>query len=94
MVRNGYHQPRKVTTVASAVEVKAPRVNDKRVDEATGELKRFSSAILPPWCRESPKINGVLPLLHLHILSSGDFAPAWSSSSAARPGCPRPRSPG
>jgi len=42
VVRNGHHQPRKVTTSAGAVEVKAPRVNDKRIDEATGERKRFS----------------------------------------------------
>ena len=49
MVRNGHHQPREVTTAAGTIEVKAPRVNDKRVDEATGERKRFSSAILPPW---------------------------------------------
>ncbi|MET8808679.1 IS256 family transposase [Streptomyces sp. NPDC004546] len=76
VVCNGYHQPRKVTTAAGAVEVKAPRVNDKRVDEATGERKRFSSAILPPWCRKSPKISEVLPLLYLHGLSSGDFVPA------------------
>ncbi|MFG2275847.1 IS256 family transposase [Streptomyces chartreusis] len=76
VVRNGYHQPRKVTTAAGTVEVKAPRVNDKRVDEATGERKRFSSAILPPWCRKNPKISEVLPLLYLHGLSSGDFVPA------------------
>jgi putative transposase len=76
VVRNGYHQPRVVTTAAGAVEVKAPRVNDKRIDEATGERKRFSSAILPPWCRKSPKISEVLPLLYLHGLSSGDFVPA------------------
>lgn len=76
VVRNGYHQLRNVTTAAGAVEVKAPRVNDKRVDEATGERKRFSSAILPPWCRKSPKISEVLPLLYLHGLSSGDFVPA------------------
>lgn len=36
-MRNGYHQPREVTTAAGAVEVKAPWVNDKRVDEAIGE---------------------------------------------------------
>lgn len=76
VVRNGYHQPRKVTTAAGVIEVKAPRVNDKRVDEATGERKRFSSGILPPWCRKSPKIAEVLPLLYLHGLSSGDFVPA------------------
>lgn len=76
MVRNGYHQPRKITTVAGTVKVKAPRVNHKRVDEATGERKRFSSAVLPPWCRKSPKIAEVLPLLYLHCLSTGDFVPA------------------
>lgn len=53
--------------------MKAPRVNDKRVDEATGERKRFFLAILPPWCRKSPKISEVLPLLYLYGLSSGDF---------------------
>ncbi|MEU9413609.1 transposase [Streptomyces sp. NPDC048281] len=43
VVRNGYHQPRKVTTAAGAVEAKAPRVNDKRVDEATSERKAIKT---------------------------------------------------
>ncbi|MER5665937.1 IS256 family transposase [Streptomyces mirabilis] len=76
VVRNGYHQPRTVVTAAGPVEVKAPRVNDRRINEATGERKRFSSKILPPWCRKSPKISEVLPLLYLHGLSTGDFVPA------------------
>jgi transposase-like protein len=65
-----------VVTAAGPVEVRAPRVNDRRADEATGERKRFSSKILPPWCRTSPKVSEVLPLLYLHGLSSGDFVPA------------------
>ncbi|MCX4791245.1 MULTISPECIES: IS256 family transposase [unclassified Streptomyces] len=76
VVRNGHHRERTVTTAAGPVAVKAPRVNDRRVDEATGERKRFSSKILAPWCRKSPKISEVLPLLYLHGLSSGDFVPA------------------
>jgi transposase-like protein len=76
VVRNGYAEPREVLTSSGAVEVVAPRVNDKRVDEVTGERRRFCSAILPPWCRKSPKINEVLPLLYLHGLSSNDFGPA------------------
>ena len=76
VVRNGHHRPRTVTTAAGPVEVRAPRVNDRRVDEATGERQRFSSKILPPWCRKSPTISEVLPLLYLHGLSSGDFVPA------------------
>lgn len=65
-----------MTTAAGPIEVKAPRVNDKRVDESTGDRARFSSKILPPWCRRSPKISEVLPPLYLHGLSSGDFVPA------------------
>ncbi|MFD2422655.1 IS256 family transposase [Amycolatopsis pigmentata] len=76
VVRNGSHQPREVLTSAGAVEVRAPRVNDKRVDPATGQRQRFSSAILPPWARKTPQITEVLPLLYLHGLSSGDFVPA------------------
>jgi transposase-like protein len=76
VVRNGYHQPRELLTAAGAIEVKAPRVNDKRIDAETGERRRFSSAILPAWARKTPQISEVLPLLYLHGLSSGDFAPA------------------
>jgi transposase-like protein len=76
VVRNGHHQPREVLTSAGAVEVTVPRVNDRRVDPDTGERRRFCSAILPPWCRKTPKITEVLPLLYLHGLSSGDFVPA------------------
>src|SRR5712691_9123111 len=76
VVRNGHAQPRQVMTSAGAVEVVAPRVNDKRTDEVSGQRRRFSSAILPAWCRRSPKITEVLPLLYLHGLSGGDFVPA------------------
>jgi transposase-like protein len=76
VVRNGYHHSREVLTSAGAIEVRVPRVNDKRTDPDTGERKRFSSAIVPPWCRKTPKITEVLPLLYLHGLSSGDFVPA------------------
>ena len=76
VVRNGFHEPREVSTAAGAVPVRQPRVNDKRVDEATGERGRFASAILPAWARKSPQVAEVLPLLYLHGLSSGDFVPA------------------
>jgi putative transposase len=76
VVRNGYHNSRQVLCGAGSIEVKAPRINDRRVEEITGERKRFRSAILPPYMRRSPKVSEVLPLLYLHGLSSGDFAPA------------------
>jgi putative transposase len=75
VVRNGYAREREVLLGAGAVEVKAPRVNDCRVDE-DGNRKKFKSVILPPYMRRSPKVTEVLPLLYLHGLSSGDFVAA------------------
>ena len=56
--------------------LRAPRVNDRRVDQETGERRRFSSRILPRYARRSPRVTDVLPVLYLRGLSSGDFAPA------------------
>lgn len=55
--------------------MKAPRVRDKRVDEH-GDRVKFTSRILPPYMRKSPKLSEVLPILYLRGLSSGDFEPA------------------
>ena len=44
VVRNGHAVGRQVLTSAGAVEVVAPRVNDRRTDEASGERRRFASA--------------------------------------------------
>jgi transposase-like protein len=76
VVGNGRARARVVATGAGPIEVEAPRVNDKRVDEQTGERCQFRSAILAPWCRKSPKVSEVLPLMYLHGMSSGDFVPA------------------
>jgi len=76
VTRNGHAEPRTITTAAGGIEIRAPRVDDKRVDPETGERHRFRSAIVAPWCRKSPKITEVLPLLYLHGMSSGDFVPA------------------
>ena len=76
VTRNGHAEPRTITTAAGGIEVEAPRVNDRRIDETTGDRAGFKSAIVPPWCRKSPKVSEVLPLMYLHGMSSGDFAPA------------------
>jgi len=75
VVRNGYATEREVLLGGGSVEVRAPRVNDRRVDD-DGQRRRFKSVILPPYMRRSPKVTEVLPLLYLHGLSSGDFVPA------------------
>ena len=76
VVRNGRARERKLTVGSGTVAIRAPRVNDKRVDEQTGERQKFSSRILPAYARRSPKVNDVLPVLYLRGLSTGDFRPA------------------
>jgi putative transposase len=76
VTRNGHAKAREVQTVAGSVEIRQPRVNDRRVDPDSGEPMGFKSSLIPPWCRRSPKVTEVLPLLYLHGLSSGDFVPA------------------
>jgi len=72
VVRNGVAEPRRVTTTAGELEIRSPRVNDRRQDS------RFTSAILPPWARRSPKVTEVLPVLYLRGISTKDFVPALS----------------
>jgi transposase-like protein len=75
VVRNGRPRERKLTVGSGTVAIRAPRVNDKRVEES-GKRRRFSSRILPAYARRSRKVTEVLPILYLHGLSTGDFAPA------------------
>jgi len=75
VTRNGYARERTVQFGSGAVKVRAPRVNDRRVDEA-GERQRFQSRVLPPYVRRSPSVATVLPVLYLRGLSSGDFTAA------------------
>ena len=70
VVGNGYARQREITTAAGRVEVRAPRIDDRR------DGKKFTSLILPPYMRRSPKVTEVLPILYLRGLSTGDFAPA------------------
>src|SRR5262245_55075388 len=74
VVRNGCARSRPVLTGVGPVTITAPRVNDRRVVE--GVRQKFTSAILPPYVRRSPRVESVLPLLYLHGLSSGAFREA------------------
>jgi putative transposase len=74
VVRNGTARRRTVTTGVGPIPMTAPRVNDRR--RVDGQRQRFTSAILPPYVRRSPRLASVLPLLYLHGLSSGDFRDA------------------
>src|SRR3989454_2164079 len=74
VVRNGTARARPLLTGVGPLTLAAPRVNDRRV--IAGVRQKFTSGILPPYVRRSPRVESVLPLLYLHGLSSGDFREA------------------
>jgi len=76
VVRNGYLPERTITTGIGPVEIKQPRVRDRR---PPSEREQFTSAILPPYLRKTKSIEGLIPWLYLKGVSTGDFSEALSS---------------
>ena len=76
VVRNGYLPEREIQTGVGAIEVKAPRVKDKR---RGGEKVRFNSQILPPYLRRTKSLDELIPWLYLKGLSTGDFSEALAA---------------
>ena len=75
VVRNGSMPRRSILTGLGPVEVRQPRVYDKRVDEH-GHRIRFTSKILPPYLRRTQSIDELIPWLYLKGISTGDFCEA------------------
>ena len=83
VVRNGRAQSRKVTCGAGTMKVRAPRVNDRRVDDE-GERQRFTGRILPPYMRRSPQVGrGASAAVSARVVE------ARIVRSARAPGCRR-----
>jgi transposase-like protein len=76
IVRNGYLPQRNVLTGVGSVEVKQPRVHDRR---PAAEREKFSSAILPPYLRKTKSLEELIPWLYLKGVSTGDFSEALAA---------------
>jgi putative transposase len=76
VVRNGYAQPRRIVTGLGPIDVRAPRVHDRR-DEP--ERERFTSSILPPYLRKARSVEQLIPWLYLKGVSTGDFNEALAA---------------
>ncbi len=73
VVRNGHQKPRTIDTGVGEIEVRQPRVNDRRIDE-DGKRIRFSSNILPPYLRRTRNLEDLVPWLYLKGISTNDFS--------------------
>jgi len=76
LVRNGFLPQRTILTGIGAVEVKQPRVKDRR---PASQQEKFSSAILPPYLRKTKSIEELIPWLYLKGISTGDFSEALAA---------------
>jgi transposase-like protein len=86
VVRNGHHPGRTILTGVGPVEVRQPRVHDRRIagtgedgqalDAADRPVERFRSSILPPYLRKTKAVEELIPWLYLKGVSTGDFREA------------------
>lgn len=76
VVRNGHKPPRTILSGCGPLEVIQPRVDDRRIDEQSGQRFRFCSKILPPYLRKSKAIEELVPWLYLKGISTNDFPDA------------------
>jgi putative transposase len=76
VVRNGYLPQRTILTGVGPIDVKQPRVQDRRPAD---RREKFSSAILPPYLRKTKSIEELIPWLYLKGVSTGDFSAALAA---------------
>lgn len=72
VVRNGYSPSREIMTGIGNLEVKQPRVDDRKVRTNKKEVV-FTSEILPKYIRRIPSIDNLLPVLYLKGISTSAF---------------------
>jgi transposase-like protein len=78
VVRNGHLPARRVLTGLGPIEVRQPRVDDRRVD-AEGNRFRFTPKVLPPYLRRAKSVGQLVPWLYLKGISSPDFPEALAA---------------
>lgn len=76
VVRNGFLPQRTIVTGIGPVEVKQPRVHDRRPKE---QAETFTSRILPPYLRKTKSIEELIPWLYLKGISTSDFSEALAA---------------
>ncbi len=74
VVRNGYLPKRSVQTGIGDVDIKIPKVRDRR-----GKGACFNSSLLPPYLKRARSMDELIPWLYLKGVSTGDYQEALSA---------------
>jgi len=83
VVRNGRQPPRAIQSGIGPVEVRKPRVHDRRPD---AEREPFESVLLPRYIRRTQSLDALIPYLYLRGVSTGDFNEALEAILGQSPG--------
>jgi len=75
VVRNGSQPEREIITGIGPLQIKQPRVDDRKIVEK----ERFTCKILPRYMRRAPSIDNLIPTLYLKGISTNNFATALTS---------------
>ena len=73
VVRNGHLPERTIQTGLGEIDVRQPRVHDRRPPE---QREKFTPAVLPPYLRRTKSLEELIPWLYLKGISTGDFSEA------------------
>jgi len=73
VVRNGQLPERTIQTGIGEIEVKQPRVHDRR---PAGQRETFTPAVLPRYLRRTKSLEELIAWLYLKGVSTGDFSEA------------------
>ena len=84
VVKNGYHPSREIMTGIGNIEVKQPRVDDRKIRKEKN-VPVFNSNILPRYMRRMPSIDNLLPVLYLKGISTGDMSSSLESILGKNP---------
>jgi putative transposase len=76
VVRNGHLPERTIQTGIGEIEVKQPRVRDRR---PAAEREVFTPAVLPPYLRRTKSLEELIPWLYLKGVSTGEFSEALTA---------------
>jgi putative transposase len=79
IVRHGFGPERQIQTGIGPLDVQRPKVRDRIATPDPAEKIRFTSNILPKWARRSVSLDGLIPVLYLKGISTGDFQEALSA---------------
>ncbi|MFQ5473859.1 MAG: IS256 family transposase [Dehalococcoidia bacterium] len=83
IVRNGHQPPRTIQTGIGPIEVRKPRVHDRR---SAAEREPFESVVLPRYMRRTQSLDVLIPYLYLRGVSTGDFNEALEAILGKSPG--------